>query len=358
MTAPDHLFVNNIRFLGMLGIIAVHTRYWPDSFSGNIAQAAIEQVFKFGTICFFMISGYLLGSKIQASGRLAYYKKRLRNTFKPWLTWASIYAGLFMLLSLRDGFSLKTLFGIVWSTLFYTNYWFIPNFFIALGILLVMQAWFNRPWFAALLALAAAAYGVNLYAEWVPTAHTAALLGFVFYLWLGVQIHGHEPRIRAVLDRTPYWFLWLVVGVFFAVSLLEGSVLSGHTSDALNTLRISNQLFSLSVFFLLMKVKRKLSPGWMNVRRHTFGLYLIHWIPTTLLAIALGYLLPVLIGVPRDEFLTNPLAYSFLPERLLVWFASFTVVYGGTWALTAFLARGRHAALVGAPVLQPVKRSA
>lgn len=353
MSSPDHLFVNNIRFLGMLGIIAVHTKYWEGSFSENATQGAIEQVFKFGTICFFMISGYLLGSKIQASGRLAYYKKRLDNTFKPWLTWASIYAGLFMLLSLRDGFDPNTLFGVVWNTLFYTNYWFIPNFFIALGILLLMHRWFNRPWFAALLVLAAAAYGFNLYVGLVPTAHTTALLGFVFYLWLGVQVHAHEGRIRVVLDRTPYWVLWLTVGAFFAASLLEASALSGREGDALNTLRISNQLFSLSVFFLLMKVKRKLSPAWMNVRRHTFGLYLIHWIPTTLGGIALNRLLSMLHGVSKDDFVANPLAYSSVPERLLVWLAFFVVVYGGTWALTAAVARSRQSAVVGAPPQQP-----
>lgn len=335
----DFVFVNNIRFLAMISIIAVHSYLWPWSFSDNPLAVALLQVFKFGTLSFFMISGYLLGTKIEDNGRWEYYKNRLNNTFVPWLFWSSVFFAL-VVLDPADGVSLTEISNAFRIVLFDSNYWFIPNFFLALGILLIFRRFFSSRWFGGVLLVLSLAYAANMYGGWVSTQHTTALLGYVFYLWLGVQIHAHKEKVIPALQRIPYGALIGLIAVMYGAALTEAWILKDRTPNLLSTLRFTNQLYSLSVFALLMKLPTAVNPRWMDVRKHTYGLFLIHWILVVFTQNVLSALSP-------DIFKSGSHSPLEWVARIVGWAACFAFIYLGSWKLTELILRTPMARLVG-----------
>ena len=61
------------------------------------------------------------------------------------------------------------------------------------------------------------------------------------------------------------------------LTLAEIHMLRGlRTGEEFNTLRLSNQLFSVMVVMLIVKCKMTLYPKTIDVRAETFGIFLIH----------------------------------------------------------------------------------
>ncbi|AFZ66214.1 acyltransferase family protein [Deinococcus peraridilitoris] len=339
----DYVFVNNIRFVAMISIIAVHAHFltYHEDLS-FLPSLVLLQAFKFGTICFFMISGFLLGGQLLSRPPGEYLRRRVNSTFAPWLFWATLFI---VLLTFKDAalgrLTLAEIGKNLIDTLFFTNFWFVPNFLLALTMLLLLRRWFERPWLGAALLGLTLFYSANIYLRWLPTEHTTALLGFVFYLWLGVQASRHAGPLIAAVRRLPWPLLIVTVGATWALALFEGLQVRAHSApDVLNTLRLSNQLFSLAVFAALLKFDCPLWPRWMDVRRHTFGLFLSHWLVLTVCIDLLTVVGGQLTGVGRAEFAANPGSYIQHPAtRLALWAAMFVVVYGVSFVLTRFLAR-------------------
>ncbi len=98
--------------------------------------------------------------------------------------------------------------------------------------------------------------------------------------------------------------------------------------DPLNTLRLSNQLFSVAVVLLLLKIKRSTWPAFVDVRRHTFGLYLSH-----------SMVQVVLISALAEALIHHPIAWilNTAAGRLALWFAVLAATYGTSLAITRSL---------------------
>ena len=61
------------------------------------------------------------------------------------------------------------------------------------------------------------------------------------------------------------------------LTLVEIHMLRGlRTGEEFNTLRLSNQIFSVMVVMLIVKCKTTLFPKALDVRAETFGIFLIH----------------------------------------------------------------------------------
>src|SRR3954453_20798804 len=92
----NHLFVSNVRFWSMFAIIAVHssTAWGIDTGSpaGSEFQIALIQAVKFGTIGFYLVSGFLLGERLHRHTARVYLARRLKKVGVPWLVWASLFA--------------------------------------------------------------------------------------------------------------------------------------------------------------------------------------------------------------------------------------------------------------------------
>jgi probable poly-beta-1,6-N-acetyl-D-glucosamine export protein len=296
-------FVDLIRFFSMVSIVFCHTLgafYTLNNISIDIGDAWLLTPMKFGTICFYLISGFLLGEKFTSTPALTYLKRRFDNTFRPYI----ITVACFIALGSVDYF-----FGVnrvnnvgeygahlvddVFYIFFYTNYWFIINFFISLSILLLFKRYlFTFTFFIAVLSLTIL-YSINIYFEFFDPRHTVAVFGFIFYLWLGIFINRYKNEVIAYIDKTHLAVFLIGAGVLTGVNIYEAYVLKAlHAVDPFNTLKISNQLYSLLIFFLFIKIRHLKLPAVFNPKRDTYGIYLYHPFALLILpkaAIFLGY---------------------------------------------------------------------
>lgn len=288
-------FVDTIRGIAMFGIVLEHSIdlswiKYSDFFSTFI-QASVVQSFKFSTIAFFLISGFLINYKFAEYSPLQYLKKRFKNTIGPWLLWLHVflvmgivdlwnkYRKSDLISPLKDDF--LTYLGKEYYTIVTgTSFWFVLNFLICIALLLIFKKYLYKIWFGVVLGLISLVYSFNIYFEWFITLHTTAVFGFVFFLWLGVYLNRHYDLVTAFINATSMAKLIAVTCLFFLLANIEIVYLKfNNIEDAYNTLRISNILYSLSFFALLLKLG---AVSWINKvlepRKTTYGVYLIHQI--------------------------------------------------------------------------------
>lgn len=289
-------FVDTIRCISMFGIVFEHstlfdTYYYQDFFS-SMFQASVMQFFKFSTIAFFIIAGFLINHKITEYTTLQYLRNRVKSTIGPWAFWlntliildlVNLFVKYFRYHKERPLFPvnfLNFLYSEYYDIIAKTSFWFILNFLICITILLVFRKYIYKTAFAVVLCLASLFYSINLYYGWIVTSHTMAMFGFVYFLWLGVYLNKNFSVIQHFISKTSLiWFI-IVTGIFFVFADLE-TVYLQHlgSTDSYNTLRITNILYSLAFFMLLLKVG---SIDFINKlfrpRETTYGIYLLHLI--------------------------------------------------------------------------------
>jgi hypothetical protein len=321
----------------MVAIISVHVTTAPPLtaiLAHRGLSLALATPFKFGTIGFFLVSGFLMGERVDRCDPFQYFAKRTKRIFFSWLAWFSIYAALnFALFVATDNLGrsnpLKSIYWTLSYCLFYSAYWFVPNFLIGLATILALRRFLYTLQLGIFLLAINLVYVVNIYRLWFPSLHTQAIFGFVFYLWLGSYIAHHFDSFNRALSRFPMAIFIILAFATAALSYGETTLLRAlHNPDPLNTLRASNQLFSLSIALLLFKIPRPTWPSFIDVRRYTFGIYLTHTIITFLVLGALKLArqrLPVLSTVSDFHYLcaafTLALLTYFLCVRITAWFA-------------------------------------
>lgn len=288
----NYEFVDTIRCISMMGIVFLHCSvFWGlkyNRFSETLIETGVMQLLKFSTIAFFLIGGFLINHKFNEYSAGQYLKNRFKNTVKPWLFWVGIFFVLDIIgqiiIYFRFGSSdasdnlLKYLFDETVHILFYTSYWFIPNFLICIALLLIFKKYLYNSWLGVFLGTLSVFYSINLYYTWIPTEHSTALFGFVFYLWLGVMLNKHFQKVITFINKVSWSWLILINLIFYILSMAETiHLMRLGSKDAYDTLRITNILYSLSMFATLLKIggiaiiQNKLKP-----RQTTFGIYLIH----------------------------------------------------------------------------------
>lgn len=301
-------FVDTIRCLSMLGIIFEHTELFGQanyaSFYTSLLQVSVMQFFKFATVAFFLIAGFLINHKFQEYTPWQYLTNRFKSTIGPWAFWLNVLVLTDICKLLFTAYVIyhdqsrmppsfwKYLVDEYSFIIFGTSFWFILNFLICIAILLLFKRYIYKLGFGIILGMISLFYSVNLYHGWIKTEHTSALFGFVFFLWLGAYMNKHIDQLFGFIQRTSYAWLIGVTAVLFFVADLEIIYLKSLGSvDAYNTLRVTNILYSLSFFLILLKVgsipfiNRTFLP-----RKTTFGIYLIHYIIIThLLTELLGH---------------------------------------------------------------------
>ncbi|MBT2559663.1 acyltransferase [Pedobacter sp. ISL-68] len=285
-------FVDTIRCISMIGIVFEHASvFYGFSYINKLdtfVEVSVMQFFKFGTISFFLIGGFLINYKFQEYTPGQYLRNRFKNTIKPWLFWILV----FVLLDFLDRYvayskgsddRIVTHFFAyagdrIVSTLFFTSYWFILNFLICISLLLIFKRYLYSIWFGVILGFISIFYSFNLYHHWIITQHSTALFGFVFYLWLGVYMNRYYDHFKKWIEKTPLISLILAVVVAFLLADWEAAyLLKSGNPDPYNTLRISNIIYSIVAFVLMLKIgnipslQKRIDP-----RNTTFGIYLIH----------------------------------------------------------------------------------
>lgn len=289
----SYLFVDNMRFVSMAGIVMMHSvgsaSFLLHTIPGDGFDIALIQIFKSSTIIFFLVSGFLAGERVTRSGPVAYLKRRLRVIVIPWLFWCVLTCTAFLsnaVLIKHHKFATPiSIASFVWKFIFGTAFWFVPNLICSMAILFLLRHFFSERVLRICLVLLSLFYGINIYYQWIPSSHMEAF-GFIFYLWLGEWTARNYRSVVQQINRIPTQLLFCTTIFSLLIAIQESQVL--HTNgftDSLNSLRISNQVFSLTVFALLFKCKYRLAPSSMNVRSLHYGIYLTH---TLVLAMVCG----------------------------------------------------------------------
>lgn len=305
----------------MVSIIGVHSAGEFESFKASHSShlgIAIIAALKFGTIGFFLVSGFLLGERVDRRNPIEYFMRRLKKVFLPWLFWFGILCALLMTHELIDhslGHSslvptLRLAFTTARSSLIASPFWFVPNLLLCIAVLLAFRRHLYSLKLGAILFAVNLVYVVNIYTLWFQPQHTKAIFAFVFYLWLGSYAAENFSRISKVLARIPtaiFVTLALITGV---AAYFESCLLAlRHNPDPFNTLRLTNQAFSICMVLVFFKLTRATWPRIVDVRRHTFGIYLTHFIA-----------LIVLVRVLKSfrHFIGAPVNVSNM-ERVFMW---------------------------------------
>jgi peptidoglycan/LPS O-acetylase OafA/YrhL len=310
--------------------------------SGSLLERCFLQPFKFATIGFFLISGFLMGESLTKRPPLDYLKRRLRRILVPWLFWVSLYAAvvlgdLFFEHHLLHSGSLsadilRTL-ELLYGYIFVSAYWFVPNLLFALCVLLYCRRFLMDLRLGCILMACSMFYGLNMYAHWVSGMdHSRAIFGFIFYLWLGMWAERHFAALQATMARIPAPFMFSLAAVTGLVALCESSGLSAAGDPfAMSSLRVSNQVYSIVMALALFKLHKPISPRIVNVRTTTFGIYLTHSVVLVLLLNL--FVRPVLRGS------VGPIAGSQALTAIVLSLCFFSATYGASLALTEWILR-------------------
>lgn len=342
-------FIDSIRCIAMMGIVMEHSvfngTYIFDGFPPkHILYMCLIQLSKFGTIAFFILAGFLLGDKFTTYSSWAYFKRRLSNTFLPWLIWSLIF--LIAVLAQRyvaihksgdDYFFLDELKSTSKMVYFFTNYWFIINFLFCIAILLLFKRNLYSAWVGILFLICTLIYSVNVYNEWFTPTHTLAIFGFIFYLWLGAMCNKYWEQLSSTINKTSIlWFIMLCLITFIWSVYDVRNLIEAKSTDPYNTLRLSNIFYSIAAVMLLIKIKNFQFTKYLQPRKTTYGIYLIHFI-------FVGNILPEIFRPFHLPVFQN---MSWMGMLLFI-FVRFVLVYGLTLLIIWGLSKTRLKWIVG-----------
>jgi hypothetical protein len=333
-------FISAIRGIAMMGIVAEHcvtagNYTYPFGSAKYWVYLTMVQLTKFGTITFFLLAGFLMGDKFTDYSPSQYLRRRISTTFGPWIFWSLLFVAM-VVVRMRIGdhyFNIHKILAITQEIYLYSNYWFIINFLISISLLLIFRRYLYSFYLGGIFCLFTLFYSVNIHYEWVSPKHTTAILGFVFFLWLGAQLRKHLDYVEDVIKKTSYLFLMILVLATFGLAIYEAVGLNNHSIDPINSLRFSNILYTLAVFVLLLKIKTFKLVNYLKPRQTTFGIYLIHFILVI-------FLVPKVLGRFNELGLTAP-------QLVLFKLAAFLITYTCTLGVVLLINKTRAKRLIG-----------
>jgi membrane-bound acyltransferase YfiQ involved in biofilm formation len=275
--------VSNIRFLAMFSIVFIHATGTVGTAGGvcyDLQKFLFLQAAKFGTIGFFLISGFLLGEGMTRTAPSRYFKRRVRAISLPWALWVTVwFLTLLPQLIHDDRQNVQSGLGQAVSQylhlVFIGSYWFVPNFLFCLALVLFLYHRVSNRIQGPVFLAASLFYAANIYLGIVPRGHCSAIFGYVFYLWLGACAYRHRERFERWLRQVPWASLIAAVAVAGFIAAIEMHRLIPY-DQGLNTLRLSNQLYSVLAVIAIAKFRFPLMPKFIHPRTETFGIFLIH----------------------------------------------------------------------------------
>lgn len=277
----------SIRIVAMFGVLFMHASFlhWQvlhnldvnffnnSQLSFSFFSVAIS-LFKFSSIIFFLISGYLFETNKR---RYTDFKKFVLDKYhallKPYLVIFFIPVCLFLLLVqpyFGDTYNLSFTGYLknITSAVFLSNYWFVP----VLLLYFILNFFIPYKWLKVLFPLSiliTLSYSLNLYLNLISTVHTLSFIGFLSFFFLG------RMQVHKVYKPVKLHFKILLVILFLLLSIAESHFLfyKVHQFDAWNTLKFSNILYSIAVVLLLTHVP-EFPPAFKRI--NTYFIYLIH----------------------------------------------------------------------------------
>lgn len=351
--------MNVIRFVAIASVVWGHCLLGLENKSFlpvqyQVGQAVLIQGGRVGTIMFFIISGFFLNDKMGRFTPFSYLKYRFKPLIMPWM----IFVLLITLVQWFDEVSITEIFAghtghalfVFWAlvkgAVFHAAYWFIPVTIISSMVLIVLKKQINSTWLVLLLVCISLFYSVNLYEAWIPVTHTKALFGYVFYMWIGMQVSRNIETVKYLLHKVPGVGLFFLTIIVFLFACREGANLTRlGCPDAYASLRISNAILSVMIFMALLKSHRLAFFTRLKPQSKAYGLYLVH-------SLVITQIVPFADRIIREQNLS-----SSLPALTLIQVIVFILVFGFSYGIVSALRRSFLGFMIGArkTYKEPVK---
>jgi hypothetical protein len=150
---------------------------------------------------------------------------------------------------------------------------------VSLAIMLPLRRYWHSWWFGVALLCLSLIYGVNQYGRWFAPGHTIAFFGYLFPIWVGVQLFRHFRTVVTWVNSVPWWLMFVVFSVTFGLTIAEDRVMENlglGFPNVYDALQISNQLYSLIVLSVLIRLPVRVVLSFIDVRKESYGIYLTH----------------------------------------------------------------------------------
>jgi len=266
---------DNIRIVALISVLLVHTVLYNVgmskfsielselSFHKNYSQLLLwslyVNVFKSGTILFFIMSGFLFEMQfVKFNSFSVFIKKKAKSLLRPYLILFVIPTFIIIWIiepnfGVQESYNLYLIFIKTIEGIFLTNYWFVPALFVTLLINFFIKTKYVLKSLILFIPIWMLTYA-NLYFKFVlTTAHTVWFIGFFFIFTLGRLMYLYNDRIFNIKLLKNKKQLFLITIIFYVLSNIDSILILkyGHNADYLNTLRMGNILYSFSLFYLL-----------------------------------------------------------------------------------------------------------
>lgn len=330
MEIKRYNFIDLIRLVSMMGVVWAHIYIPVEVHNTNFIfyQILIMQFWKFGVINFFMISGFLLKEKLDFNNKIEYLKNRLRTILKPYLIALTIVILITYISSwLKGTLGTTYLSELIKDIIFGTAYWFIPNYFICLIVILLSNKLIKSFYFGGILFLITICFSyssVYIKASYLP--HTQVFFGYIFFLWLGY--HLNNKILITFLIKIKSYKLYLFFVIVFLTACVESYILNknGYSSN-FSVLRFGNIFYSIAAYILFINLFSKpyFHNKFLNLRKNTYYVYLYHLV----IYFKLNYILLMF-----KRLFINGLNLDFPKQAILLYLAQyvfmFLITYFGT----------------------------
>ena len=132
------------------------------------------------------------------------------------------------------------------------------------------------------------------------------------------------------------WLERVPVGVMIGLVMLGLGLATAETKllihlgsvDPSNTLRITNQIYSVVMALALLKLKGAVWPRFVNVREHTYGIYLVHTVAIAFFVRAID---------PVFQYLAHGSSWVVCASSIVMLPVLYAMVYGGSLLLVRTL---------------------
>lgn len=281
--------IDNLRALSIIAIVFTHSHIGTEV-PGHMTLSfiAYNQVVKFGSLTFMIISGYLFEQSIRKYTTKELFKKRIRTILKPfvilvapWLVYQLIiepFVGPYQI-EFSD-YNLTFLLDRLKMVFFFSPYWFVINllFIQLVNIFCISKKKHKRS--LLLFFVISLFYSINIYYGWAPRTHLTAIFGFFSFFIFGRCLSKYKNTAKSItskiLQRKPLYLTMIVIT--FAAAIFEARIIdtTAPAGDALNILRISNILLSILLLPGFYAIIHKISLYKIFIPKSVFLIYLIH----------------------------------------------------------------------------------
>jgi hypothetical protein len=290
---------DNIRVIAILMILFLHTflnNFILDKYGStpinNIQSYDYLQIFcsatylnlyKAGTILFFIISGFLFQMQCHKFSDFSFFiRKKAHSLLWPYLIFfvlpiLFLYTCVMPYIGYHEQNSFYSVFMILVHEILFSNYWFVPALFVTLVLNFFVKSK-NLIFYLSLFILIWLIAVINIYVKFVDTTtHTMWFIGFFFVFAIGRLIFLHNEKLSKLNFLKNKSILIIFCFVFYVLSNMESMAIFAYSKnlDFANTLRFTNICYSFGLFFLFNAILD--DKNWSFLKKYNiYFIYLIH----------------------------------------------------------------------------------